>query len=119
MFQHTAARRRLGANPTTDFSLNVFQHTAARRRLLVGRLVQVALMKFQHTAARRRLTMPYPVACVKNVSTHSRPKAAALGYKQANFIAEFQHTAARRRLAGLTKLYAGRVGFNTQPPEGG
>ena len=52
---------------------------------------------FQHTAARRRLAITDAVVAAKEVSTHSRPKAAehGLGFGFAVF------------------------GFNTQPPEGG
>ena len=55
---------------------------------------------FQHTAARRRLQ---ELADWYNkdlsVSTHSRPKAAALvGLQVLNRLLKFQHTAARRRL---------------------
>ena len=54
---------------------------------------------FQHTAARRRL----PICCGKclaltNVSTHSRPKAAAYFLVKNATLEKFQHTAARRRL---------------------
>ena len=54
-----------------------------------------------------------------NVSTHSRPKAAALKYKREIYIEEFQHTAARRRLRNTRKHSANPLRFNTQPPEGG
>ena len=55
------------------------------------------LLVFQHTAARRRLAITDAVVAAKEVSTHSRPKAAehGLGFGFAVF------------------------GFNTQPPEGG
>ena len=100
-------------------------------------------MQFQHTAARRRL-LKYNPAIIKmfDVSTHSRPKAAALIYIKLNQSTKFQHTAARRRLRrGLRRLRPHRPvsthsrpkaaaarttpstpsppGFNTQPPEGG
>ena len=56
-------------------------------------------MEFQHTAARRRLQeieqMPEKHF---QVSTHSRPKAAACGSKIDTKHFKFQHTAARRRL---------------------
>ena len=76
-----------------------FQHTAARRRLENCPLWRCEAVRFQHTAARRRLAL----YCLrhqpsKNVSTHSRPKAAG-------------HPAGRR--------YRQRRRFNTQPPEGG
>ena len=47
-----------GAKPTTDFSL--FQHTAARRRLGDVRHVAGGQEMFQHTAARRRLVFRIP-----------------------------------------------------------
>ena len=55
MFQHTAARRRLGLMCWYCCRLNLFQHTAARRRL-------GDVAKFGGWQA--------------VVSTHSRPKAA-------------------------------------------
>ena len=61
---------------------------------------------FQHTAARRRL--PYPPSGgtpLRGVSTHSRPKAAALRQADGTWQeAPFQHTAARRRLLALLHL---------------
>ena len=58
----------------------MFQHTAARRRLPKYRKSHVAPpFKFQHTAARRRLPLTPKRNVVRSiVSTHSRPKAAAL-----------------------------------------
>ena len=56
-----------------------FQHTAARRRLPKAAEMVRIRVSFQHTAARRRLLVF--VACnvfKRTVSTHSRPKAAAL-----------------------------------------
>ena len=77
MFQHTAARRRLGKDATRMADSLLFQHTAARRRLVMDQHQAVADLEFQHTAARRRLERqnrekPHQ----KRVSTHSRPKAA-------------------------------------------
>ena len=81
----------------------MFQHTAARRRLggFMPRLRAHA--SFQHTAARRRLAKHATSDDIgKTVSTHSRPKAAG---HDSNFLLcysfVFQHTAARRRLGGL------------------
>ena len=55
--------------------------------------------KFQHTAARRRLRFRLLSHLLfRVVSTHSRPKAAA---------------------SSLTRPFISRLGFNTQPPEGG
>ena len=121
LFQHTAARRRLRRSKRHSRPCSLFQHTAARRRLqrigavvVVGvrfqhtaarrRLPEIALFVkdnrlFQHTAARRRLPKErLGGVCVENVSTHSRPKAAACFRGHANF---------------------GKSCFNTQPPEGG
>ena len=57
----------------------VFQHTAARRRLGRLRIRTDYKLSFQHTAARRRLGIPLPFeAEIDIVSTHSRPKAAGL-----------------------------------------
>ena len=98
-FQHTAARRRLGAVTTHHARvLNVsthsrpkaagpyrlirgwqiqFQHTAARRRLDVRKVNAVYYALFQHTAARRRL---------------------GIWTNGILYVLKFQHTAARRRL---------------------
>ena len=54
-FQHTAARRRLGAEMWKAARDWLFQHTAARRRLVVRTSIDKKSMWFQHTAARRRL----------------------------------------------------------------
>ena len=54
-FQHTAARRRLGAPQDLDSKLTEFQHTAARRRLAIAACSFSGKTEFQHTAARRRL----------------------------------------------------------------
>ena len=55
----------------------MFQHTAARRRLGICLGYDKAVEKFQHTAARRRLEQQdVEIAKAKTVSTHSRPKAA-------------------------------------------
>ena len=100
MFQHTAARRRLQNEQYSDGVRWLFQHTAARRRLPAYTVHLIApLAKFQHTAARRRLLLKL-IYFYKDrlVSTHSRPKAAAIG---------------------ATSVWTENTGFNTQPPEGG
>ena len=54
---------------------------------------------FQHTAARRRLPLAiFSYRRHQNVSTHSRPKAAAQEKRKNLLKCVFQHTAARRRL---------------------
>ena len=55
-----------------------FQHTAARRRLRLCTAYPYGPKGFQHTAARRRLPPEYrDQNHPYDVSTHSRPKAAA------------------------------------------
>ena len=78
-FQHTAARRRLLIKKHLAFTSQQFQHTAARRRLQHIKLILIAIMRFQHTAARRRLPLALATQAYAalDVSTHSRPKAAA------------------------------------------
>ena len=122
-FQHTAARRRLLIPPTMIGATSRFQHTAARRRLLGALRLISSYDEFQHTAARRRLLGQSIYSDYKlNVSTHSRPKAAASANKLVAYAnapvsthsrpkaaakvmvravidtSKFQHTAARRRL---------------------
>ena len=100
----------------------LFQHTAARRRLRPKYAVELQLLdEFQHTAARRRL-LPFnedPVTFTI-VSTHSRPKAAAIYFP---FLLSFSNvsTHSRPKAAATTasKSNIATIGFNTQPPEGG
>ena len=79
VFQHTAARRRLlAARALHSMETATFQHTAARRRLPTASALEASSLMFQHTAARRRLHPGGdPVKMEADVSTHSRPKAAA------------------------------------------
>ena len=67
MFQHTAARRRLGEHKFTVELVYWFQHTAARRRLDLWASISASLLTFQHTAARRRLE-PLSKALLHQVS---------------------------------------------------
>ena len=55
----------------------------------------------------------------EDVSTHSRPKAAAIGTFDVKNPVLFQHTAARRRLVVKIFSHVTTGSFNTQPPEGG
>ena len=121
MFQHTAARRRLGGSVGQQLASRevsthsrpkaagqyesmsteekMFQHTAARRRLVADNYDVLRLVMFQHTAARRRLALTSPaIPILQSVSTHSRPKAAG---------------------SIPSKSRANPPCFNTQPPEGG
>ena len=75
---------------------------------------------FQHTAARRRLpTGLIDRISTVDVSTHSRPKAAAWFRAALRSPLAFQHTAARRRLPRSRQSPFAKPCFNTQPPEGG
>ena len=100
LFQHTAARRRLGLSDWVYGVFRKFQHTAARRRLEMVSGDKRYRVKFQHTVARRRLGKRTLRECARTceVSTHSRPKAAG----------------------SLSLIRASTFcRFNTQPPEGG
>ena len=98
-FQHTAARRRLPQTPPRPPPQRRFQHTAARRRLRIHQA---------HAPAR-------PI-----VSTHSRPKAAALVSRRIT-VASGVSTHSRPKAAAFCDPAAHWClnGFNTQPPEGG
>ena len=143
-FQHTAARRRLVHIRLLyfliQFSFNTqppeggwfpdvpqathhrgFQHTAARRRLAGVVFPRIDPPVFQHTAARRRLVLgALGVVFRLPVSTHSRPKAAGITQVQAALSGEVS-THSRPKAAGDEPLPAAcpKLGFNTQPPEGG
>ena len=133
LFQHTAARRRLG--PTVQQGVNTveFQHTAARRRLAADSNCRCA-SDFVSTHSRPKAAGGYsllsglgssvsthsrPKAAGRNqpagrwvcmVSTHSRPKAAGLPTAKTCFLPpKFQHTAARRRLEPLSKALLHQV----------
>ena len=70
---------------------------------------------FQHTAARRRLRIYHTLITKReNVSTHSRPKAAAqVKDVWLNNVQEFQHTAARRRLRDNWEYIENHIGVST------
>ena len=100
MFQHTAARRRLGKTAKNNIHGFRFQHTAARRRLV--RLLVFTRFRLSFN------TQPPEGGWFRResdnrfflVSTHSRPKAAGSAlYSVQTCYVRFQHTAARRRLA--------------------
>ena len=78
-----------------------FQLTAARRRLVKSLIGKLDNNPFQLTAARRRLErVDNRKVLTKEVSTHSRPKAAGpIKQRIILLICKFQLTAARRRLA--------------------
>ena len=79
------------------------------------------LSQFQHTAARRRLLVPhstYSHWCL--VSTHSRPKAAAISRRKSTCSPSSFNTQPPEGGCLRHYLYPQTLpGFNTQPPEGG
>ena len=88
-----------------------FQHTAARRRLHHIFRADGFDIEFQHTAARRRLVHRRAGLYISNVSTHSRPKAAASNTVMTCLNGTFQHTAARRRLERVQRSMLNRSRF--------
>ena len=135
MFQHTAARRRLGrlllqrrvlrsfntqppeggwkAQPAVQQVSTVSTHSRPKAAGMLAQLLQNQ-QQFQHTAARRRLEFPFTVMTANSlVSTHSRPKAAGKYFTSKNSSHRFQHTAARRRLAGQQTGRAAAVSVST------
>ena len=143
MFQHTAARRRLGHlyphhRPCRCFNTQppeggwftdappvradaiVSTHSrpkAAGSLLIINRNFD----RFQHTAARRRLGRNLFVSrLAQTVSTHSRPKAAGRYYLAAGRCeCSFNTQPPEGGWICHNRRGIGRAGFNTQPPEGG
>ncbi len=91
--------------PKTSPSPTRFQHTAARRRLL--RFAHKRFLTKQvstHSRPKAAASDELPPPPLLPVSTHSRPKAAAFLVLLSFLIfATFQHTAARRRLLAKIK----------------
>ena len=85
--------------PRAFCGVSVFQHTAARRRLGPRFRHADQSIRFQHTAARRRLgsrATPYQAL----ISFNTQPPEGGWAYCRTAGLqaASFQHTAARRRL---------------------
>ena len=99
LFQHTAARRRLGSAAVEQRGTQRFQHTAARRRLGSAEQVRLPHTRFQHTAARRRLGPLSPMWARWWSFNTQPPEGGWLAHQQ--------------RQPALPAC------FNTQPPEGG
>ena len=143
VFQHTAARRRLGAFVGQGCRVHGFNTQPPEGGWENKPNKKKNGYRFQHTAARRRLVLLIVQILLRcSVSTHSRPKAAGsamMVFKTVNSMFQhtaarrrlglsstqkfqhlgFQHTAARRRLARKAGIFSSFHGFNTQPPEGG
>ena len=120
-FQHTAARRRLLQSKRALPYPFMFQHTAARRRLQFVQRFCGMLSKFQHTAARRRLQpLVWGNITSSIVSTHSRPKAAAIRERTMEGRLAVSTHSRPKAAACLRALFFKTICcFNTQPPEGG
>ena len=126
LFQHTAARRRLGEGIPSASNSGAFQHTAARRRLGLNpnrkqAVETVSTHSRPKAAGSCNRSDSGTISCFNTqppeggwffrqfitgqnirVSTHSRPKAAGFsGNSSQAKIFGFQHTAARRRLVGI------------------
>ena len=99
----------------------MFQHTAARRRLQYKNYGDNLASLFQHTAARRRLPESELLAIQQQaVSTHSRPKAAAIILGRCGSIVHSFNTQPPKGGCSTTKSAEIKNDcFNTQPPEGG
>ena len=144
LFQHTAARRRLGfrlgrisrklcfntqppeggwLNPIQMAKLLIlFQHTAARRRLDDFNINETLYMQFQHTAARRRLVaLLGQDQTTDKVSTHSRPKAAGFTRIGTRLMREVS-THSRPKAAGVAvavKMERQAVSTHSRPKAAG
>ena len=75
-----------------------FQHTAARRRLPMRLMTAPPPSSFNTQPPEGGCESEPPRPAMPTVSTHSRPKAAALIWRKFLRHLAFQHTAARRRL---------------------
>ena len=79
MFQHTAARRRLHGINGAYTNGALFQHTAARRRLrFANRLSISSAIVSTHSRPKAAALRATVLSILREVSTHSRPKAAAV-----------------------------------------
>ena len=99
--------------------LLMFQHTAARRRLVFKEAAGGIVDVFQHTAARRRLKEVCYHCKTTLVSTHSRPKAAALKAAFSRPFGRFNTQPPEGGCPVYKRHDNLSVSFNTQPPEGG
>ena len=95
-------------------AVELFQHTAARRRLpLCAVILNVSPNVSTHSRPKAAATTRLFLNLQARVSTHSRPKAAAHRIPPPRFLAVFQHTAARRRLPFVSALFNVHKGVST------
>ena len=122
MFQHTAARRRLGGTQARGANPTPFQHTAARRRLGTLYQAKTSLWRCFNTQPPEGGWTVFVCMVFTLFSFNTQPPEGGwiiilLFSPLSN---RFQHTAARRRLGnGSTYMLFKTRCFNTQPPEGG
>ena len=143
LFQHTAARRRLGISADVLNLAEMFQHTAARRRLGPKPSNSAVNSRFNTQPPEggwRHLCMPFlrlrlvsthsrpkaagpaqsDVCETRGVSTHSRPKAAGIGFECGCPVQQcFNTQPPEGGWEASCRRHTGHGGFNTQPPEGG
>ena len=122
MFQHTAARRRLPwLLPPISTSLKVSTHSRPKAAACVPSVYAISVFLFQHTAARRRLPGLNPLHCHHRKFQHTAARRRLLAHDKSPWLASSVSTHSRPKAAAL--LLGGRAhirrGFNTQPPEGG
>ena len=106
MFQHTAARRRLGNFNKKMPSIWRFNTQPPEGGWVVEKFLSHHIHGFQHTAARRRLALKDTQFVIStDVSTHSRPKAAGLICHLSQFRTTVS-THSRPKAAGIKKTSA-------------
>ena len=115
------ASRRLAVSESYAHLVMMFQHTAARRRLGAVKESELVLTSVStHSRPKAAGLLIYHTFVRERVSTHSRPKAA--GYKpfmRFHYVGVSTHS--RPKAAGPLpfRLPHPQNRFNTQPPEGG
>ena len=123
LFQHTAARRRLGPKHLQASSANqlfCFNTQPPEGGWLFTKRFRESHRVSTHSRPKAAGTGSSDETPETIVSTHSRPKAAGINiWNRFSILNKFQHTAARRRLVPAADLHEQISRFNTQPPEGG
>ena len=121
LFQHTAARRRLGSNaPETQPLPKVSTHSRPKAAGQTGQSWQDVVYVSTHSRPKAAGSASCLAQYKRQVSTHSRPKAAgARPPPSSQYRAVSTHS--RPKAAGPVGCTAlpRRLRFNTQPPEGG
>ena len=121
MFQHAAARRRLGARYDVDVRILRVSTRSRPKAAGIAKTDSLPSSLFQHAAARRRLDdVDVAVIAQIKVSTRSRPKAAGLvPWLHRSQPSGFNTQPPEGGWSGGSDLGEQQPSFNTQPPEGG